>query len=127
MKNISLVARILLGMVFLVFGLNGFLAFIPAQPMPATAIQFVTAMSQSHYMTVVFAIELISGVLLLAGRFVPLALAMLAPVIFNIVLFHVFMAPQGLPMAAFVAILWALAAHTFRLHLSGLLRQRQLA
>jgi putative oxidoreductase len=126
MKTVSLIARLLLGLVFLVFGLNGFLAFIPAGPMPAGAVQFVNAMSQSHYMTVVFAVESMSGVLLLAGQFVPLALTVLAPVIVNIVLFHGFMAPQGLPIAALVAILWLLAAHQCRAIFSGLLR-RQLA
>jgi uncharacterized membrane protein YphA (DoxX/SURF4 family) len=124
MKTISLIARVLLGLVFLVFGLNGFLAFIPAGPMPAAAVQFFTVMSQSHYMTVVFAIELTCGALLLAGVFVPLALTVLAPVIVNIVLFHAFMAPQGLPIAVFVAILWMLAAHQFRSLFEGLLRQR---
>jgi uncharacterized membrane protein YphA (DoxX/SURF4 family) len=127
MKIVSLLARVLLGLVFLVFGLNGFLAFIPAGPMPTEAVQFVTAMAQSHYMAVVFTLELISGVLLLAGQFVPLALAVLAPVIANIVLFHAFMAPQGLPIAAFVTILWLLAAHQFRSIFSGLLRQRAVA
>jgi putative oxidoreductase len=127
MKTISLLARVLLGLVFLVFGLNGFLAFIPAGPMPTAAVQFFTAMSQSHYMTVVFALELMCGVLLLAGQFVPLALTVLAPVIVNIVLFHAFMAPQGLPVAVFVAILWILAAYRFRAAFEGLLRQRVVA
>jgi putative oxidoreductase len=127
MKTISMLARVLLGLVFLVFGLNGFLTFIPAGPMPAGAVQFITAMSQSHYMTVVFTLELISGAMLLSGQFVPLALAVLAPVIVNIVLFHAFMAPQGLPVAAFVTILWLLAAYRFRSLFSGLLRQHAVA
>jgi len=78
-------------------------------------------------MTVVFTLELVSGAMLLSGQFVPLALAVLAPVIVNIVLFHAFMAPQGLPVAAFVTILWLLAAYRFRSLFSGLLRQHAVA
>jgi uncharacterized membrane protein YphA (DoxX/SURF4 family) len=89
MKTISLLARILLGLVFFVFGLNGFLAFIPMGPMPTgAAAQFFASMSQSHYMTVIFTLEVLCGALLLAGQFVPLALTVLAPLIVNIFLFH---------------------------------------
>jgi len=123
MKTISLLARILLGLVFFVFGLNGFLAFIPMGPVPTgTAAQFFASMSQSHYMTVVFTLEVLCGAMLLAGQFVPLALTVLAPVIVNIFLFHTFMAPQGLPLAVLVTILWLLAAFRLRSVYAGLLR-----
>jgi uncharacterized membrane protein YphA (DoxX/SURF4 family) len=123
MKTISLSARLLLGLVFFVFGLNGFLAFIPMGPAPTgVAAQFLMAMSQSHFMTVVFTLEALCGLLLLAGRFVPLALSVLAPVIVNIFLFHAFMAPQGLPLAFLVTILWLLAAYQFRSLYSTLFR-----
>jgi putative oxidoreductase len=115
MRAVSFAARILLGLLFTIFGLNGFLHFIPMGPLPAGfAGQFVTALSQSHYMTVVFALEFAGGVLLLLNRYVPLALALLAPVIVNIVLFHVFMEPTGLPMAITASALWLLSAHRFR-------------
>jgi putative oxidoreductase len=107
MRAISAIARYLAGVVFLVFGLNGFLNFIPMPPPAGIAGQFIGALYASHYLWVIFAFQLVAGVLLLANRYVPLALAMLAPVIVNILSFHVLMAPSGLPLALFVAVLWA--------------------
>jgi hypothetical protein len=124
MKIASTIARVLLGVVYLVFGLNGFLNFIPPQPMPPVAIQFVGALIESHYMMVVFAIELACGVLFLANRYVILALTVIAPVIFNILLVHIFMAPAGLPIAIFVAILWVLAVWPVRSVYSGIFQAK---
>jgi hypothetical protein len=107
MRAISAIARYVAGVVFLVFGLNGFLNFIPMPPPAGIAGQFMGALYASHYLWVIFAFQLVAGVLLLANRYVPLALAMLAPVIVNILSFHVLMAPSGLPLALFVAVLWA--------------------
>ena len=107
MRAISAIARYLAGVVFLIFGLNGFLNFIPMPPPAGIAGQFMGALYASHYLWVIFAFQLVAGVLLLANRYVPLALAMLAPVIVNILSFHVLMAPSGLPLALFVAVLWA--------------------
>jgi len=107
MRAISAIARYLAGAVFVVFGLNGFLNFIPMPPPAGIAGQFMGALYASHYLWVIFAFQLVAGVLLLANRYVPLALAMLAPVIVNILSFHVLMAPSGLPLALFVAVLWA--------------------
>jgi putative oxidoreductase len=108
MKVVSTIARYLAGLTFLVMGLNGFLHFIPFPPPEGVAAQFMGALFVSHYLTVIFAVQAIAGLLLLINRFVPLALAILAPVIFNILCFHAFMAPSGLPLALLVAILWAL-------------------
>ena len=108
MKTASTVARYLAGVIFLVFGLNGFLHFIPLPPPSGVAGQFMGALFVSHYLTLIFAIQVIGGVLLLANRYVPLALAILAPVIVNILSFHALMAPSGLPLALFVTVLWAL-------------------
>jgi len=107
MRAISAIARYLAGAVFVVFGLNGFLNFIPMPPPAGIAGQFMGALYASHYLWVIFAFQLVAGVLLLANRYVPLALAMLAPVIVNILSFHVLMAPSGLPLALFVAVLWS--------------------
>ena len=107
MRAISAIARYLAGVVFLVFGLNGFLNFVPLPPPAGIAGQFMGALYASHYLWMIFAFQLVAGVLLLANRYVPLALAMLAPVIVNILSFHVLMAPSGLPLALFVAVLWA--------------------
>ena len=108
MKTASTVARYLAGVIFLVFGLNGFLHFIPLPPPSGVAGQFMGALFVSHYLTLIFALQVIGGVLLLANRYVPLALAILAPVIVNILSFHALMAPSGLPLALFVTVLWAL-------------------
>ena len=106
MKTVSTIARYLAGLIFLVFGLNGFVSFIHLPPPEGIAAQFMGTLYASHYLRVIFAFQVIPGILLLANRFVPLALAMLAPVIVNILTFHALMAPSGLPLALFVAVLW---------------------
>ena len=108
MKTASTIARYLAGVIFLVFGLNGFLHFIPLPPPSGVAGQFMGALFVSHYLTLIFTVQVIGAVLLLANRYVPLALAILAPVIVNILSFHALMAPSGLPLALFVTVLWAL-------------------
>src|ERR1700733_16018755 len=108
MRTVSTIAQYLAGVIFLVFGLNGFLHFIPFPPPSGVAAQFMGALFVSHYLTLIFALQVIGAVLLLANRYVPLALAILAPVIVNILSFHALMAPSGLPLALFVAVLWAL-------------------
>src|SRR6266571_913858 len=106
MKTTSAIARYLMGVIFLVFGLNGFLHFIPLPPPSGVAGQFMGALFVSHYLTLIFGLQVIAAVLLLANRYVPLALAVLAPVIVNILCFHALMAPSGLPLALFVTVLW---------------------
>jgi uncharacterized membrane protein YphA (DoxX/SURF4 family) len=110
-------ARILLGLIFTVTGLNGFLNFLPqpAAPMPPGAVAFAGAMLKTGYlMPLLMATQLVSGLLLLAGRWVPLALALLAPVVVNIVAFHLFLAPAGLPPAGLVLVLEAYLAWAYR-------------
>lgn len=114
MKIIATIARYLLGFIFTLFGLNGFLHFLPQGTVPPLAAQFFGALVQSHYMAVVFALQLICGLLLLVNRYVPLALTILGAIIFNILLLHIFMAPSGLPLAAFVTVLWAILAYRAR-------------
>ena len=106
MRIAALIARLLLGLIFLVFGLNGFLHFIPMPPPSGLAGDYMAVMSKSHYMVFVFLLQIVGGALLLAGQYIPLALAMLAPVILNIVLYHALMAPEGLPVAAVTLVLW---------------------
>ncbi len=114
MKIAATIARYLMGFIFTVFGLNGFLHFIPMGPVPPLAGQFFGVLIQSHYMAVVFALQLVCGVLLLVNRYVPLALTVLGAILFNILLFHIFMAPSGLPLAAFVTLLWGIVAWNAR-------------
>jgi putative oxidoreductase len=124
MKTASTVARYLAGVIFLVFGLNGFLHFIPLPPPSGVAGQFMGALFVSHYLTLIFALQVIGAVLLLANRYVPLALAILAPVIVNIVSFHALMAPNDLPLALFVTVLWALVFVHVRSAFTGLFQPR---
>jgi putative oxidoreductase len=120
MKIVTLISRLLLGFVFLVFGLNGFLHFIPMPPPTGIAAQFFTAIFISKYWVVIFALQVLGGVLLLVNRYVPLALVILGPIIVNIFFFHLFMAPAGLPLAILVAILWTVVAVRNKRYLSGL-------
>ncbi len=120
MKIASLIARYLLGILFLVFGANGFLHFIPMPPMQGLAGQYMGALFLSHFLVVVFLLELIPAILLLVGRYVPLALVLLGPVIVNIVLFHAFLAPSGLPLALVVVVLWLLVFASVRSAFSGI-------
>jgi len=122
MKSASTIARYLSGVIFLVFGLNGFLRFIPLPPPSGVAGQFMGALFVSHYLTLIFALQVIGGVLLLANRYVPLALAILAPVIVNILSFHALMAPSGLPLALFVTVLWTLVFVHVRTAFAALFR-----
>jgi len=121
MKIASIIARYLLGLIFLVFGLNGFLHFIPMPPPKgALAAQFGGAIFGSHYWIVIFGVQVIGGVLLLVNQFVPLALAILGPVIVNIFFFHALMAPEGLPLAIVVVLLWSILAVRYKQYLSGI-------
>jgi putative oxidoreductase len=127
MRTVSAIARYLAGVIFLVFGLNGFLNFIPLPPPEGVAAQFMGALFVSHYLTVIFAVQVIAAVLLLVNRYVPLALAGLAPVIVNILCFHALMAPSGLPLALFVALLWVVMFVDVRPAFAGLFQSRSQA
>ena len=117
--------RLLLGLVFLVFGLNGFLQFIPQPPMSERAGAFMGALAATGYMfPLIKGVEVIAGALLLSNRFVPLALAILAPNIVNIVLFHGVFAPGGLGVALFVLALELFTAWSYRDAYSGMLHAR---
>jgi putative oxidoreductase len=125
MKVLTLIARVLLGLTFVVFGLNGFLHFIPQQPMPTgPALQFILALAATHYVHVVFAIQLLTGILFLVNRFVPLALTLIAPVIVNILLFHGFMAPSGILPGALVTVFWIILFISHRAAFAGIFQAR---
>jgi uncharacterized membrane protein YphA (DoxX/SURF4 family) len=121
LKIVALVARILLGLEFLVFGLNGFLHFIPQPPMPPSDMTtFATVLTTTHYFVPIFVIQVIAGALLLIGRFIPLALALVGPVIVNILLTHILMAPAGLPPGALAALLWLILFYAYREYFASL-------
>jgi putative oxidoreductase len=121
MKIASISARYLLGLMFTVFGLNGFLHFIP-QPPPANpvAIQFLIAVSTSQFAAFFFALQLLGGLLLLSGFFVPLALTVLAAELYNILAFHLTMAPASITPALVASVLWVLVFLQYRESFKGI-------
>ena len=106
MKVAVLIARILLGLEFVLFGLNGFLQFLHMPPPTGVPAQFLGALFVSHYAVPVFGLQLIGGLLLLSGRYIPLAVTILGAILVNILLFHITMAPSGLPLALITLVLW---------------------
>jgi putative oxidoreductase len=124
MRIAAAIARYLAGAIFLVMGLNGFLNFIHFPPPTGTAAQFMGALYVSHYLWAIFAFQVVGGALLLVNRYVPLAVAILAPLLVNILVFHITMAPAGLPLALFVALLWAVIFIDVRPAFSGLFQSR---
>ena len=122
MKTAAIVARYLLGLIFTVIGLNGFLNFIH-QPPPANplAIQFLVSVSESHFAEFFFAIQVLGGLLLLSGYFVPLALTLLAAELY-ILAFHVTLAPETVAPALVASVLWVLVFLQFRESFNGIFR-----
>jgi putative oxidoreductase len=112
MKVAVLIARILLGLVFVFFGLNAFFNFLHAPMPPGLAGQFTGALFASHFYVVPFGFQILGGLLMLAGRYVSLGLVILAPILVNILTFHLTMAPGILP-GLVCTLLWfvVFAAH----------------
>lgn len=105
MKILTIIARIFLGLVFVFFGSNAFLHFLPMPPLPeGLAGLYLKAFLESGYVYVIGGMQVIAGLLLLIGRFVPLGLTLLAAIIFNIWAFHILMAPEGFPPAVVVTV-----------------------
>jgi putative oxidoreductase len=121
MKIASVIARYLLGVMFTVFGLDGFFNFIH-QPPPSNplALQFLVAIGASHFAAFFFAVQLIGGLLLLSGFFVPLALTVLAAELYNILAFHLTLSP-GIAPALAACVLWLLVFLQYRNSFNGVL------
>jgi uncharacterized membrane protein YphA (DoxX/SURF4 family) len=106
MKIATIIARTLLGLIFVVFGLNAFFNFIPMPPPKGELAQdFMKALFVSHYLYAVKCFEISGGLILLSGRFTPLGLTLVGPVIVNILFFHTFLDPSGLPLAGILCVL----------------------
>ena len=121
MKIASQIAKYLLALMFLVFGLNGFLHFIPQGPMPdGPGTQFFLAIAQSGYASVIFACQILGAILLLTP-YRALGLTVLAPVIVNILVFHITMMPAGLAPGIIVLVLWFLVYYPIRGAFRGIL------
>jgi putative oxidoreductase len=120
MKIVVVIARILLGLMFFFFGLNGFLNFLPAPPLTGVSGAFLGALMTSHYVYLVCAVQVLAGLFLLVNQFLPLGLALLAPVIANIVTYHLTMERGGAQLAILATILWAFLAWKFRAYFAPL-------
>ena len=123
MKIATVIARILLGLVFLIFGSNAFLHFIPMPPPPQNlAGDYLRVFVASGYIYVIGAMQIVGGLLLLIGRFVPLGLTILAAIIFNILVFHALMAPEGFLPGLVVTLLEVFLLWRYRAAFAGLVR-----
>ncbi len=120
MKTALLIARLLLGVMFVVFGLNGFLHFLPQPPGPPVAQQFGAALFAAGFWPPIFALQLLGGLILLSGRYVPLGLVVLGPIIVNILLFHVLMEPAGIAPGLLALVLWLAVFYSVRSAFAGL-------
>src|SRR5213082_2312216 len=123
MKIIATIARLLLGLMFVVFGLNAFFHFLPTPPPPAgPAGDFTKALFVSHYFYVVSGLQVVGGALCLLGRFVPLGLTLLGPVVVNILLIHLLLEPAGLGLAVVVSVIALFLVYAYRQALRGLIQ-----
>jgi len=123
MKIATIIVRVLLGLMFVVFGSNAFLKFMPMPELPDNhAGNFIRALTGTGYIYAVGAFQVAGGLLLLIGRFVPLGLTLLGPIVVNIVLYHLFLEPSGMIMAVVVAVLWGFLVWRYRDAFAGLLR-----
>ncbi len=105
MKYLIHISRILLGLLFVVFGSNAFLHFIPMPPMQGQAGAFIGALASSGYLYVIAALQVLGGLCLLLGsRFVATGLILLGPIIVNILLYHIFLDQSGLAMAIVISV-----------------------
>jgi uncharacterized membrane protein YphA (DoxX/SURF4 family) len=124
MKIVTIIARTLLGLIFVVFGLNAFLNFIPLPPPRGElAGEFMRALFASHYLYAVKCFEISGGLLLLSGRFTALGLTLVGPVIVNILFFDIFLDAAGLPLGVLLAVLALFLLARHRHSFAGLLRK----
>ena len=123
MKVATVIARLLLGLIFAVFGANAFLHFLPMPPPTQNlAGDFVKVFVASGWVYVIGGVQLIAGLLLLIGRFVPLGLTLLAAMIFNILAFHALMAPEGIGPGIVVTVLEFFLLWQYRSAFAGILQ-----
>ena len=123
MKIATIIARVLLGLIFLFFGSNGLLHFLPMPPLPKGVTgEYLHAFFASGYVYAIGGLQVIGGLLLLIGRFIPLGLTILGAIIVNIWLFHILMAPEGLPPAIVITILELFLVWQYREAFAGIAR-----
>ena len=123
MSKLPMIARLVLGVIFFVFGLNGFLNFLPMPPLNPNAGQFLGALAATGYMfPIIKFLEVVVGILFLSNKFVPLALILLAPITVNIVLFHGILDPAGLAVPIVVLVLHLFLANVYKESFKPLLK-----
>jgi len=123
MKYVIIIARVLLGLVFVVFGSNAFFHFIPQQPMPEKAAAFMMPLISSGYYYPIAILQILGGICLLTGaRFVPLGLTLLGPIIVNILLFHIFIVRDGLGIAVVISVLALFLLWVYRFKFPAIFR-----
>jgi putative oxidoreductase len=121
-----LIGRILLGLIFTISGLNGLLHFFPMPPLPEPAGQFMGALANTGYMfPLIMGTEVIGGLLLLVNIYPSLALILLAPVVVNILVFHIVLAPEGLPVAILLFLLEIFLAWAYHEKFLKILERKQ--
>jgi putative oxidoreductase len=125
MRMAATISRYALGFLFTVIGLNGFLQFLPAPPLPPLAGQFLGVLIASHFMVPIFLLQIVCGLMFFVNRWVPLALTMIAPVIVNILLYHMLMNPAGIVPGLIAAICWWLVFLRVRPAFDGILQNRR--
>ena len=122
MRIITIVARVLLGLLFAVFGSNAFFHFLPMPPMTGPSGDFIGALATTGYLQAIAAFQVAGGALLLLGKYVPLGLTLLGPIIVNIVLFHIFLERAGLAMGLAVCAIWLFLLWAYRAAFASVLR-----
>jgi putative oxidoreductase len=125
MKTLTVIARVLLGLVFVVLGSNAFFHFMPMPEMTGYPGQFIGSMAATGYLQAVAAFQVAGGLVLLIGRFVPVGLTLLGPVIVNIFMYHVFMDHSGMPIALVVCALEAFLIWRYRAAFTGVFQSDQ--
>jgi len=125
MKIVAIIARVLLGLMFVFFGANGLHPFLPMPPPPpGLAGQFISVFFASHWLYIIAALQVIGGLLVLVNRYTVLGLVILGPIIVNILSFHLLMDPKGIGGGVVAAILWFVLFFRYRQHFSGIFVQR---
>jgi putative oxidoreductase len=122
MKVVTIIARLLLGLLFAVLGSNAFLHFLPMPPMTGHSGEFMGALNSTGYLQAIAAFQVIGGLILIVGRFVPLGLTLLGPIIVNILFYHIFLDRSGMPMALVVCAIFLFLVWQYRSSFIPLLR-----
>ncbi len=121
MKIAAVILRTLLGLAFVVFGLNAFLNFMPVPPLTGAVADFFKAVAmETNFMKAVAAFQILGGLLTISGRLTPLGLTILGPILVNILIYHVTFGAPGLGMAAIFALVYLFLVYVYRANFAGL-------